>query len=81
MRQQSLDLAGPLRRQPRQHIFEISIRIVPINARRLDQAHDRRRPFAAAQRPGKSPVRPPKRPRPDQVLDLIVGDGHCRFLA
>ncbi len=48
MRQQSLDLACSLRRQPRQYILEISIRIMPVDARRLDQAHDRRRPLAAA---------------------------------
>lgn len=53
MRQQLLDLAGPLRRQPRQHILEISIWIMPIDARRLDQAYDRCRPLAAAQRPCK----------------------------
>lgn len=54
MRQQLLDLAGPLRRQPRQYILEISIRIMLIDARRLDQAHDRRRrALAAAQRPCK----------------------------
>lgn len=75
MRQQLLNLCDPLRRQPRQHILEISIRIMPIDARRLDQAHDHSRPFAASQRPRKQPVRPPKRPGPDQVLDLIVVDG------
>lgn len=47
-----------------------------IHTRRLDQAHDCRRPLAATQRPGKQPVRPPKRPWPDQVLDLVVVDGH-----
>ena len=34
-----------------------AVRIMPIHARRLDQAHDRRCPFAAAQRAGKQPVR------------------------
>lgn len=42
MRQQLLDLAGSLRRQLREHILEISVRVLPIDARRLDQAHDRR---------------------------------------
>ena len=50
MRQRSVDLADPLRRQPRHHIIEISIRIMPIDARRLAQTHDRRRPLVPAQR-------------------------------
>ncbi len=49
---------------------------MPIHPRRLDQAHDRRRPFAAAQRPGKQPVRASKGPWSNLVLDLIVVDGH-----
>jgi len=80
MRKQLLDLTGSLRRQPRQNIFEISIRIMPIDARGLDQAHDCSRPLAAAQRPSKQPVRLPKPPRPDQVLDLVVVDGHSTIL-
>ena len=73
---QCLNLTGPLRRQPRERVLEISIRIMPVDARWLDQAHDRRRPLAAAQRPGKQSVRSPKRPRPDQVLELVVVDVH-----
>ena len=76
MRQQLPDLTGPLCRQPRQHILEIGIRIMPIHARRLDQAHDRRGPFATAQRPGKQPVRASERPWPYLVLHLIVVDRH-----
>ena len=49
---------------------------MPIHPRRLDQAHDRRRPFAAAQRPGKQPVRASKGPWSNLVLDLIVVDRH-----
>ena len=48
MREQLADLARPLRRQAREYIFQIGIRVVTVKARRLDQAHDRRRPFAAA---------------------------------
>ena len=47
---------------------------MPIYARRLDQTHDRSCPLAAAKRPGEQPVRAPKCPRPDQVLDLVVVD-------
>lgn len=49
---------------------------MPVHARSLDQTHDRHRSFPAAQRPGKQPVRPPKRPLPDQVLCLVVVDEH-----
>ena len=80
MRQQCRDLTRPLRRQPRQHIFEIGIRIVPIHARRLDQAHDRRRPFAAAKRSGKQPIRTAKRPRSDLVFDWIVVYGDSAII-
>lgn len=48
VRQQLDQSAGLLRRQSCEHILEIGIRIMPIHARRLDQAHDCRRPFAAA---------------------------------
>ncbi len=48
VRQQLDQSAGLLRRQSCEHILEIGIRIMPIHARRLDHAHDCRRPFAAA---------------------------------
>lgn len=49
MRQQLADLTRPLRRQACQHVLEIGIRIMPVHAGRLDQAHDCCRAFAAAQ--------------------------------
>lgn len=48
MRQQLADPACSLRRQPRQHIFQVGVRIMSVRSGRLDQAHDRRRAFAAA---------------------------------
>ncbi|KPY14360.1 hypothetical protein ALO54_200217 [Pseudomonas syringae pv. philadelphi] len=45
MRQQLVDFTRPLCRQPRENILQISIRIMPIQPRRLDQTHDRRCPF------------------------------------
>ncbi len=48
MRQKQHDLTRFLHWQSRKHIFEIIIRVAPIHPSRLDQAHDRRRPFAAA---------------------------------
>lgn len=52
MRKQLSDLASSLRRQAHQHILEVSIRIMPIDTRRLDQAHDRRRPLLLGQQCG-----------------------------
>ena len=37
-------------------IFQIREGLVPVQARRLDQAHDRRRPLAGAQRAGEEPI-------------------------
>lgn len=69
MRQQGLDLARPLSRQSCQHVLEVGIRIVSIHARGLNQAHDRRRTLATAQRPGKQPIGTSKCPR----SYLVVG--------
>lgn len=76
MRQQLRNLTGPLRRQTRQHIFEIGIRVMPVVARRLDQTHDRSRTFTTAQRPGEEPVLAPQRPRPYLVLTPIIVNGY-----
>jgi len=43
-----------------------------IQPRRLDQAHDRGRPFAAAQRTCEEPVLAPWCPRADLVVALII---------
>lgn len=40
MRQQVGDLMVFLRRQPRDHVLQIGVRIVAIEPRRLDQTHD-----------------------------------------
>ena len=77
MRQQLANLTRPLRRQPRQHILQIGIQVMPIHPSRLDQTHDRRRLLATAQRPGKQSVRASKCPRLDLVLDPVVIDEHC----
>lgn len=51
MRQQLGDLVVFLGRQPREHVLQISIRIMPVQPRRLDQAHDGGRALTTAQRP------------------------------
>ena len=48
MRQQLVNLTRPLRRQSRENVLQIGIRIVAVHARGLDQTHDRRRPFSTA---------------------------------
>lgn len=62
MRQQLPDLISQLFWQSRQHILEIGMRIMPIHARRLDQAHDRRRPFDVNKRSVTTDCFDPKRP-------------------
>jgi hypothetical protein len=39
----------PLRWKAREDVLQIGIRVMPVESRRLDQIHDRRCPFAAAQ--------------------------------
>ena len=56
VRQQLPDPTLRLRRQAGEDILQIGEGLVPVEARRLDQAHDRRRPLAGAQRAGKEPV-------------------------
>ncbi len=56
MRQQLTDPALRLSRQAGEDILQIREGLVPVEARRLDQAHDRRGPLAGAQRAGKKPV-------------------------
>lgn len=68
MRQQLRNLTGPLRRQTRQHFFEMGMRVVPIVTGRLDQTHDCSGAFATAQRPSEEPVFAPQRPRPYLVV-------------
>lgn len=48
MRQQLPNLTRPLRRQASKNVLQISIRIMPVELGRLDQAHQRRRTLTAA---------------------------------
>ena len=76
MRQQLSNFNGHLCRQPRKHILEIAIRAMPVHACRLNQAHDCRSPFSAAQRPCEEPVFASKRPWPNLVFRPIVVYGY-----
>jgi hypothetical protein len=48
MRQQFSNFTCPLCRQACKNILQVSVRIVPVEARRLDQTHDSRRTLTAA---------------------------------
>ena len=48
MRQQFLNITCPLRRQASKNVLQISIRIMPVELGRLDQAHQRSSAFATA---------------------------------
>ena len=68
MRQQLFNPAVHVRRQPRQHIFQVRMGVVTIQFRRLNQTHGRRCSLSAAQRVRKQPVVPAYRNWPDLVL-------------
>jgi len=53
---------------------------MPIQPCRLDQAHDRRCPFTAAQRPGEEPIRATEGPWSNLIFHLIVIDGHSTII-
>lgn len=73
--QELIDSVRLARGQPGEHILELGIWVVPVHARRLDQAHNRRRPLARAQTASKQPVVAANGNRPDLVLDPVVGHG------
>lgn len=54
MREQFVDLTRRLRRQVRESVLQVGIRIMSIEPRRLDQAHDRRCPFPLRNEPANS---------------------------
>ena len=75
MRQQLLDPAAPVRGQAREHVLQVGIGVMTVHARRLHQAHHRRRPLARTQAAGEQPVVSSHRDRPDLVLDPVVVHG------
>lgn len=72
MRQQLFNPAVHVHRQPRHYIFQVRMRVVPIQFGRLNQAHHRRRPLASTQRARKQPVVPANRNWPNLVFDPVV---------
>lgn len=80
MRQQFLDPAVRVRRQARENIFQIGVRIVPIELGRLDQAHHGGSALARTQGSGEQPVFSSKGHRPDLLLDVVVVNGHAAIV-
>ena len=72
MRQQLVNPAVHVRRQPREHIFQVRMWVMPVELGRLNQTHGRRRSLPAAQRARKQPVVPANRNWPDLILDPVV---------
>jgi len=67
--------AGALCWQARQHIFEVSVRVMSIEPSTLNQAHHSGTALTGPQRTGEQPVVAANSYRPDLVLDVIVVDG------
>ena len=74
MGQKLLNVSRFVRRKASQNVFKISIRVVPVELGRLDQAHDRGRSLPSHQRPGEEPILAPGRPRADLLLVVVVVD-------
>ena len=74
MRQEFGDQVVFVRGQTLQHIFEISIRVMPIEPGALNQAHDCGRTLAGPKRAGEQPVFSPDSYGPDLVFCPVVVD-------
>ena len=77
VRQQLFNAAGRVCRQSLKHVLDIRIGVVPVDACRVQQTHDRRGALTRAQATGEQPI-PTQGYRPDLVLYLVVGDRHVR---
>lgn len=58
MRQQFVDAAAWVDRQTLEHVLQVRIGFMPIDARGVKQAHDRRRSLARTQAAGEQPIGP-----------------------
>lgn len=76
MRQQLVDATGGVRRQAIQHVLEVGVWVMPVDACRVQQTHDGGRSLARPQAAGEQPIRSADRDRADLVLDPIVRDRH-----
>jgi len=71
---------GGLGRSALEDVFEVAIRIMPVELCGLDQAHDGCRALTGAKRSGKEPVRSSQSDWPDPVFDVVFVDGQLAII-
>ena len=76
MRQQLINPAVQLGRQPGEHILEVGIRVMPAQLDRLQQAHHDRSALTGQLTAHEEPIFATYRPGPHLVLDVVVIDRH-----
>ena len=80
MRQQLLEATGGLGRQTLQDVLQVSVRIVSVEFRGLDQAHDDGGALTGTKGTDKEPVRSTESDRTDSILDVVVVDGQIAIV-
>ena len=80
MGQQVIDLTVLLGGQAREHIPQVDIGVMAIQASRLNQTHDGRRTLARPELPRKKPVTPTQGDGTNLVLDVVVVDGQLGLI-
>lgn len=82
MWQQCADIVRFVRRQTRKHVFQIGMRVVPIELGGLNQAHDRGGALPGPQRSREQPIATAYGPWAYLVLDPIMPTrGLCRVVS
>src|SRR5208337_903326 len=61
-------------------VFEVAIRIVPVELGGLDKTHHGGGALTGAKRSGKEPVRSSQSDWPDSVFDMVVVDGQLAII-
>src|SRR4051812_5702891 len=75
MRQEVLNAAGRLGRQPLENVLEVRVGVMAVDPRRVDQAHDRGGTLAGAQGTREQPVGSSESNRTNLVFTPVVVDG------
>ena len=80
MRKKFFESTGGLSRKTFEDVFDVSIRVVPVELGGLDKAHDVGRSLAGTLGSGEEPVISAKGYRSDPVLDVIIVDRQIAIL-
>ena len=80
MREQLLDVAVLVGRQPREHVFEVGVGIVSVELGRLNETGDRSSALARQQGSGEEPVFSTCGPGSDLLLVVVVIDRQRRIV-